>query len=499
MAAPTSDEPLTTPLPTAPLRSVARGAPPTARSEVEPPQARWSRTDGPAGDTRHAARGRGPRSLDGGAVPGPHRGARRAGIAGGAALLCLGAALLESTADLLPDDPVLGVLTPLRLVLLVGLVAAVTARGRWPRTPLDVPVVLLLVVAAAATALAGQPWAPWRGLLTAVGVCYLAAGVRRALPDSWPAVSLLVLVAVAAAGAGAAQQVANGTPTGFCRGALDGSADLCTGAELIRATGPFSNPNLLAAFLVLLLPVAATGAAALADRTSRLVGVALVVVGYAAVLLTASRGGVVAALAGVAAFVVLRRPTRTRLLLAAAAAGAVAGIAAAVTGGRFGVRGEVWAAAARLVADAPFGVGPGRAGPLLDAAIPGEEAFAHAHNLWLHWAVEAGLPGLVAALVLTGVAAVLAVRGSRRGSVAAVAAGAGLAGFAVMSLADHPANAIRLSIALWAVLGLLAADERLSRARPAGRRPRGRAGCPPRGPRPSPRSLPHPATPTTRA
>jgi hypothetical protein len=35
---------------------------------------------------------------------------------------------------------------------------------------------------------------------------------------------------------------------------------------------------------------------------------------------------------------------------------------------------------------------------------------------------------------------------------------AGLAGFAVMSLADHPANAIRVSIALWFVLALVAAE-----------------------------------------
>lgn len=104
---------------------------------------------------------------------------------------------------------------------------------------------------------------------------------------------------------------------------------------------------------------------------------------------------------------VLRRPTRYRLLISGAATVAAVGIAAVVTGGRFGVRNDVWAAAARLVVDEPFGVGPGRAGALLDAAIAGDELFAHARNLWLNWAVEAGVAGLLAVLALTAVAALV--------------------------------------------------------------------------------------------
>jgi len=390
---------------------------------------------------------------------------RRAVVAGSVAVLCLAAVLAEATADVLPDAPLVGVVTPVRLVLAVGLVAVWVA-GTDPvrmRTWLDPAVALLVVAAAVATVVAGQDWAPWRGVLTTAAVFYLAVGVRRAVPGSWPACGLLALVATGVAGPAAARQSAGGTATGFCRGAFVDSADVCGPDAVIRAVGTFSNPNLLAAFLVLLLPLAAAGSAALADRSSRLVGTGVVAFGYAAVLLTASRGGVLAALAGITAFLVLQQPTRRRLLLAGTVGVLGVGVLALVSHGSVGVRGDIWGAALRIVAAHPLGVGPGRAGPMLDAAIPGPEAFQHAHDLWLNWAVEAGVPGLVAVLAVTVVAGVVAVLAARRGSRAAVACGAGLAGFAVMSLADDPANAIRVSLALWAVLGLLAAEMRPGR------------------------------------
>jgi O-antigen ligase len=404
------------------------------------------------------------------AGPGPDR---RTTVAGGVALLCLAAVLLESAADLLPDDPVAGVLTPLRVALLAGLVALAVAGARRVTPPaFDVAVAVALGAAAAATLLAGGSWAPWRALLTTAAAAYLAAGVRRVLPGSGPALGLLALVAVAVAGAAGVRQAADGTATGFCRGALDGTADVCTGAELVRVTGTFANPNLLAALLVLLLPVAAAGSAALADRASRLVGSGAVAVGYAALLLTGSRGGVLGAIVGVAVLAVLRRPTRARLLAGAGATAAGVAVLAVATGGRFGVRAEVWAAAAGLVAAHPLGVGPGRGGAMIDAAVPGDEPFAHAHDLWLHWAVESGVGGLLAALALTGIATVAVAAAARHGSVAAAASGAGLAGFAVLSLADHPANASRIALALFVVLGATVAGATGARRGPG--RPDGR-------------------------
>jgi hypothetical protein len=392
-------------------------------------------------------------------VVAPESAGRRAVAGGAVALLCLMAVLLEAATDLLPDEPITWVVTPVRLVLGIGLVAATVAgvRPRQWRTPLDVPIAGLVLATAVATVVAGQPWPGWRAVLTAVAAYYLVVGVRRAMPGSDAALGLLALVAVAAAATAATRQVASDIATGFCRGAIDGSADFCGPDTAIRATGTFANPNLLAAFLVLLLPIAAAGSMTLADRASRLVGTAAVVLGYAAVLLTGSRGGVVAAVAGAAVFVALRGPgPRVRIALVVGAVTALAGaLLLLVTGASVGVRADVWTAAVRLVGTHPLGVGPGRAGPLLDAAVTGDEAFQHAHNMWLNWAVETGVPGLAAMLAITVGAGLLAVRAARGGSVAGAAVGAGLAGFAVMALADHPANAIRISLAMWAVLALV--------------------------------------------
>ncbi|OLT15763.1 hypothetical protein BJF78_16135 [Pseudonocardia sp. CNS-139] len=405
-------------------------------------------------------------------------GGRRAAIGGAVAFLCLVAVLLEATTDLLPDDSIVWVVTPVRLVLIAGLVAA-TAAGVRPkqwRTPLDLPILGLVLATAVATVVARQPWSPWRGVLTAVAVYYLVIGVRRALPGADRALGLLALVAVAIAATQAARQVAGEIPTGFCRGALDGSEDFCGPDTAIRAIGTFANPNLLAAFLLLLVPIAAAATLALADRASRLLGAAVVVLGYAAVLMTASRGGMMAAVAGTAVFVALRGPgRRVRIgLLAGAGAAALALLVALVTGASVGVRSDVWGAALRLLVTNPLGVGPGRAGALLDAAIPGEEAFQHTHNMWLNWAVETGVPGLAAIVALTVMAGLLVRRAARGGEVTAAAVGAGLAGFAVMSLADHPANAIRISLVMWALLALVVV------VRPAGARKAGRRRAAPK-------------------
>ena len=61
-------------------------------------------------------------------------------------------------------------------------------------------------------------------------------------------------------------------------------------------------------------------------------------------------------------------------------------------------------------------------------------------------------------MLLGMLAGAVAVRGAASGSPTAAAAGAGLAGFAVLSLADHPAATTRIAVALFAVLGVLAAE-----------------------------------------
>ncbi|MCG7322754.1 MULTISPECIES: hypothetical protein [Arsenicicoccus] len=88
--------------------------------------------------------------------------------------------------------------------------------------------------------------------------------------------------------------------------------------------------------------------------------------------------------------------------------------------------------------------------------MPGPERFRHAHDLWLSWTLEGGWLAGAAVVALTLGAVWLVRRGVRSGSTVARVAGAGLAGFAVMSLVDHPANTTGIATLLWLLLGLVA-------------------------------------------
>lgn len=398
------------------------------------------------------------------------------------ALVALGLCFFEAAADVLPDGPLFWLVTPLRLVILFGLVAmlVVTVRagaGLCPwRTRLDVPIVGLLLITAGLAVLRGQDLALVRGLLTQVALFYLVVVFRRAAVTSWPAVTLLALTGTATAALAALTQWANQTPTGFCRtgfDALGDAADSCDAAgAAVRVVGTYANPNLLAAFLVLFAPIAIAGVLALSDRTVRVVGVTVVVLVYVALWFTYSRAGVAGGVVGLVAFAVLVRPTRLRLLLAGAGT-AVAGLAAVLyVGGHggLGVRRDVWSAGLALLGENPEGVGLGNAGPLVAARTPGGEEFTHVHNLWLNWFVEAGVLGGLAVLALTALVGWRVVLAARSGSWAATAVGSALAGFGVLTLVDHPANSLVIGLALAIVLGLAETLGRQTADRPGSER-----------------------------
>ncbi|WP_050347923.1 O-antigen ligase family protein [Arsenicicoccus sp. oral taxon 190] len=400
-------------------------------------------------------------------------------------VLSLTVIMVDAVVGILPAAPVVGLLTPLRLVLLAGLVAGVVGalRPRAWTTWLDLPILLLVVAYAASAVWSGQGWPVWRGLLTGVAACYLTVVLVRRHPSAWTAVTGSSLLGCAVAGLTGLHQWAAGTPTGFCRVGLVAGRETCGDPHaMIRVTGTLANPNVLAAVLVLLLPIAWAGATSLPTSSARLVGHAVVAAGAVALLMTWSRAGVVAGVVAVAVLALLRpaRPSRlVRGLSVGAGAAAVLGVV--LLGGSLGVRRDVWAAALRLAAAHPLGVGPGRGGALIDREVAGGERFQHAHDLWLSWLLEGGWAAGVAAVTLTLVAGWLVVRGARAGSAMARVAGAGLAGFAVMSLVDHPANALGVATLLWVVLGVVAghrptADDPARgghvgahRARPAGR------------------------------
>ncbi|WP_168582944.1 O-antigen ligase family protein [Gephyromycinifex aptenodytis] len=392
---------------------------------------------------------------------------RRRQLCSAIAIAALAVVLAQATTDALPDQPVFWLFTPLRLVVLLGLAALLCAdRIRpvvLPPRPSALGIAVLALVASGAIAAlrTGHGWASWRALLTAIAVAYLATGIRRIAPASWLAITHLALFAVAIAATSALAQVANGVPTGFCRGALDGSADTCLAGSLIRATGPFANPNLLAPFLVLLVPIAGSAVGRADDLHTRTVLALPLVAAAAAVLVTWSRGGMCAAIAAALTFVVVARPSRLRLYLGGGAVvAALLGVTALLSlGFSAGVRTSVWRAAMTLAGAHPWGSGMGRSGALIDHMVPGDERFRHAHNLWLTWLVETGWLGLSATVAISVILIARLVRAAKSGHASVPALAAALTGFFVASLVDHPANAERLALTLAVVVGLAAAEK----------------------------------------
>jgi len=385
-------------------------------------------------------------------------------------LLAVGAVLISTGVEVLPTDALLLNLTPARLLILAGLAALVVGGARLPdfRTGLDPALGVLLLAAVATTVLGSHAAAPLRFLLTVLAFFYLTVGICRRRPDHRRSLLLLALVAVGPPALMGVAQVAQGDPTTFYR---DGFTPVLSTRPredlLVRAVGSFTNPNLLAAHVLLLAPVAALLAARQPWREARGVLVGLVALAYLGLVLTFSRAGIGGAVlaAGVAAFAV-RPAWRPRLRGAALAAGMVILLGAILTGGGFvgGFgRPEAMGLGLRVWSQNPLlGVGLSRAGAVMEATGEADTPYSHAHNLWITWLVDAGP---LAFLAMVWVAGWLLTRGYREAAergVPAAAALAGLVGFFALSLVDHPANSERVAVAFWFVAALVAAATSVS-------------------------------------
>lgn len=384
------------------------------------------------------------------------------------AVAAVASQLLEAGFDVLPDDALAGWVTLGRLLIAAGLAGVVLAGARLPdfRTGIDVALGLLLIAAVATTVRGGWDAAPLRALVTLIATYYLVVATLRVVPESRAALALLALVSAAAAGAVGVAQVAQGDFTGFYRDGLEPITSTIERPDLqVRAVGTFANPNLLAAFIALTVPVGLLAALRMEDRGLRWGVGALAVIAWAGLLLSYSRAAVLAVLAGAVLAVVLMpqlRAARRPALIAAGAVVAVIAIAAVATGGRalggFG-RPEAWGLALDAAAqDRLTGVGLGRVGDVMNALGDGDETFAHAHDLWLNWLAEAGPLAFLAIAFVTFWLVAEGIRLTRRGDPAPAAAFAALVAFLLMSVVDHPANSLRISIAFWIVAAALAAD-----------------------------------------
>ncbi|QNI93429.1 bicarbonate transporter/ ICT family [Synechococcus sp. A15-127] len=196
----------------------------------------------------------------------------------------------------------------------------------------------------------------------------------------------------------------------------------------IRIYGPLGNPNLLAGYLLPLLPLAAVALLRWKGIGSRLFAGTTLILGVAATVWTYSRGGWIGMLAGLATLMLLlilrttrhwppiwRRLLPLAVLLLAAALLTVAATklepirtrVASLLAGRGdssnNFRINVWLAAIDMVQDRPWlGIGPGNAAfnsvyPLYQQ--PKFNALS-AYSVPLELLVEMGLPGLIAGLGL---------------------------------------------------------------------------------------------------
>ncbi|MDQ3978884.1 MAG: O-antigen ligase family protein [Actinomycetota bacterium] len=277
-------------------------------------------------------------------------------------------------------------------------------------------------------------------------------------------------------------------------------------ADLGAIWSTLGNPNDLAGFLAIILPVGLTLLALVRHPVARGLTVGMTVLLVAELVLASSRGAIVAAaLAVVVVIACLRHRLASRVslrpvLIASCAAlllgtgafiavggekvGAPGELLATGQGSTVALRVELWETAWRMGTENPlFGVGPDAFGRSFDAFrsdeftdVYGPELVAtDAHNLLLTRLAEQGVPGALALLALFGATLALLVRAGRElrrsrdtddGYCLVVAVGAGLLAYIVQAMFNR--QDIALDFCFWVLLGLACALGRSAQPRAAG-------------------------------
>jgi len=309
----------------------------------------------------------------------------------------------------LPDDVL--VWGGLALVI-VWLAAVVARRERWV-VPWPVPMVIFGLAVLVSFVTSVDPTGSFRDLVlhcTGMGLFTVAANVlRRGRNAAW--FCLAVSLAAALVGAHGIYQVASGAPI------ESGWVDRVHNPWLVaRAYSVFGNPNVLAAYLLMVLPLAATAGWISSGGWRVLLGICWICA-MLCLVLTFSRGAWVAmAASGLALSVLLERKLLPWLLVVCLLALLISPSARALrqrvhtmftlqdSSTRYRV--TVWRESLRMLSDYWMsGVGLGyqsfrRVYPayMLDRT---KDPY-HAHSLYLELAVELGLFGLLAFLWFCG-------------------------------------------------------------------------------------------------
>ena len=356
-----------------------------------------------------------------------------------------------------------------------------------PIRPISAWLLVMLAVAVLATGFSPVPLAAFKGLLKLVsylGVYALMRLLLEAAPQWWDRIVAALLAGELASAVIAIRQLYGDT------GELARWADPNSVADgTIRVYGPLENPNLLAGYLIPILPIAAVALLRWRSWPQRLFAAAALVLGAASLFLSYSRGGwlgMLAALGSLVLLLVLRQtrswpPLWRRLFPVLLIAAGVALLVVAVTqieplrirvmslvAGRQdssnNFRINVWLAAIEMIQDRPWlGIGPGNSAFNLIYPLYQQPKFnaLSAYSVPLELLVEGGVPGLLAGLglllasVRTGLAQL---KGESAWALPALAAVAAIAGLCVQGATDTIFFRPEVQMSGWLCLATLSAS-----------------------------------------
>ena len=242
----------------------------------------------------------------------------------------------------------------------------------------------------------------------------------------------------------------------------------------IRVWSTLENPNVLAEYLLLVIPLAVAGIFTSVSASGKIYSAVAAGTMVLCMLLTWSRGGWLGLAIAAAVFLVLldRRFIPVGIvglvvLLLILPESIMARLASVgdLSDSSTSYRVYIWMAAVNMLKDfwlCGFGTGTAAFRSVYPAYSFNAVSAPHSHNLYLQVFCENGLLGIVALLgaMCSGVLALgrtLTVTGSKKTRVRACALMASLAGFAAQSLTDYSFYNYRVTLMFWVTVGLIAA------------------------------------------
>ncbi|WP_026735472.1 O-antigen ligase family protein [Fischerella sp. PCC 9605] len=388
----------------------------------------------------------------------------------GLGLACLSLLILQVSINFLPYFVVLKYMTTTRLILLLGFICLILLhvvkkqQPNWNSAIRGSKILLVLITLLLA----------WYGVSLFNGsaisfssfrlqveevLAFLFVILRVDGEEKFNAVVFVFLVAVSVIALHSIKQFIEYDNTHYFliwRGAwtVTESLEIPKGA-IVRVVGYFNNPNVLATYLILLIPIVAS-LIKHPHAPTWMIGL-LVALASVALLLTFSRSSIIALLLALGVTLTRKKPfvfIFFAILVAATLLNPLS-IGRLATGyARF----SAWSIAIEMILQKPlFGVGLGN---FRTYAVN----FWHAHNLFLHIAAEAGLIAGTLLLTIVLVAIKQALELSRCGGRTRLIGQAftvAFIAFGIASLMDNAYNTTAVSYTFWLLLGLLVAARRI--------------------------------------